>query len=310
MVHARILDKQEKDEDAMELYSELLPGFEKGGEIKHMIEVLCRQCNIHIQHGRIDEAEKSCDKALSKAPEAGDNTLLSELLYEAAQIAIRTGKTDGFADVMKKVKKLDDGHHSSEKQHLCLLLQEEESYISANDSEKYLEYLKRLGRIFSYEKNEDLTAFMFFKQAMVKTLEGSFDEALTVLKEDVLKNEHDVRLAAMGLMLACDIGCLTGKTDNGHFRDIDEGVVKNIPTLYPKYKVLSRISNGSGSISDDLVASFLADVQALRQQLLYEEFPFCLKERLKQGSDELQGQVLACFYGRDKLETFLKTPGV
>ena len=177
--------------------------------------------------------------------------------------------------------------------------------ITVKNSIKYSEISNDIDRMLKIVKynNSNKEVQVFILKIIVDILEGNYQDSTSIIEENYLSNQKldaDLRMRLILTLLYTDLSILNGKGNFNYFNKIDYSIVKEIPTLLPKFNYLLSLKDGSQII--DASKSYLDDIKNLNTNLMTEELPFSIK--LSNDKKIINDILCKCFI-TEKLNNFL-----
>ena len=301
MLLAEGYDYQEKDDISLELYMEILKDINLGTIEKTTI--LYRMCNIYIQHNMIEDANKYAEDGYESACKQDSLDNQANFLLELFIISLKRSNTNDFEKHKKNILILSKQSSVNITNQYAVLLIKFIEYIK--NSIKYSEISNDIDRMLKIVKynNSNKEVQVFILKIIVDILEGNYQDSTSIIEENYLSNQKldtDLRMRLILTLLYTDLSILNGKGNFNYFNKIDYSIVKEIPTLLPKFNYLLSLKDGSQII--DASKSYLDDIKNLNTNLMTEELPFSIK--LSNDKKIINDILCKCFI-TEKLNNFL-----
>lgn len=301
MLLAELYDNKEEDKRSLELYMQVLQDVNL--DAIERINVFYCMCNIYIQHNMIEEANNYALNGYNSACEQGSLDNQANFLLELFVISLKKGDTDSFERYKDDILILSKISSVNITNQYAVLLSTFIGYI--NNSIQYLEISSHIDRMLKMVRynNSNKEIQVFILKIIVDVVEGNSQKADLIIEDYYLskqKLDADLRMRLILTLLYTDLSILNGKGDFSYFNKIDYSIVKEIPTLLPKFNYLLLLKDGSQII--DASRSYLDDIKNINTNLMTEELPFSIK---LSNDKKIINSILCKFFMTERLNTFL-----
>jgi len=277
MLLAASHDYREEDDEALKMYLEILQ--EEELPEKTAPKIRYHLCDLHLQHGRIDEALKDAEIGYNAAKHLEMLDCQINFLLVLFTISLKTGNKKDFELHNENI------HHLSEKSSVnitskwsalrCKFIQYVNQSIEFSDINSDIDRLLKMVR---YKKNSHIEIKIFILKIIIEVLEGNVTNCISTIENKYLahnKLDGDVRMKMILTLIYTDLTILNGDVDFNYFNQIDYNIVKEIPTLLPKFNYLIALKDGANIIHAS--QSYLDDINDSKTYFMAEELPFSIK---------------------------------
>ena len=105
--------------------------------------------------------------------------------------------------------------------------------------------MSRLLKMVKYHKNQQQENQLFIIRSIAEILNGNSSELIDTLKACLLTKEldTDIRMKIVTILLYTDLSVLAANPDYTYFDEIDFSIIKEIPTLLPKFNLLDWLDS-------------------------------------------------------------------
>ena len=277
MLLAESHDYREEDDEALKVYLEILQEVELDTNTETNIRY--QLCDLHIQHSRIHEAFKEAEHGYKVAIDLNMLDCQINFLHVLFTISLKTGNKKDYEKHQENILLLSEESTvnitSKWSALLCTFTQYINHSIEFSDINPEIDRLLKMVR---YKKNAHAEIKIFILKVIVDVLEGNTSNCIGLIEDEYLANnklEGDVRMKLILTLLYTDLSILNGNRDFNYLHQIDNNIVKEIPTLLPKYNYLIALKDGTNMI--DASQSYLNDINGSEIYFMPEELPFSIK---------------------------------
>ena len=142
----------------------------------------------------------------------------------------------------------------------------------------------------NYNRDYGIENNILLNFTIVKSLNNDYENTFIELKEFLLKNKiDDLRLKITLYMMHDDLAILLNKKSELFINKINEDIIKEIPTLAPKYYYLKGIINGKSI--NEMSAKYYEEISKINECIFYEEFPFSIKLSKFDGKETICSKI-------------------
>jgi hypothetical protein len=274
---AELHDYREEDEEALIIYLKILEEVELDTYTETNIRY--HLCDIYIQHSRIDEASKEAEKGYKVAFELNMTDYQIKFLFKLFTISLKKGDKKDYEKHKKNILLLSEQSSVNITNQWSALLCRFIEYV--NNSIAYSEIdtdIDRLLKMVKYKRNSHIEIHIFILKIIVEVLEDNSSNCISLIEDEYLANnklEGDVRMKIILTLIYTDLSILNGNGDFNYLNKIEYDIVKEIPTLLPKFDYLIALKDGVNII--DASKNYLEDINAVEIYLMSEELPFSIK---------------------------------
>jgi len=298
---AEIYDNREEDKLAFDIYNKLLADVNLNKDIK--MSVLSKLSDLHLQHGDVEKAQINASNGYKLALKQKNIPSQEEFLHELILISMRLCNYEDFEKYKLKIQKILKDSSMDIKGQMSILFTKFSLFTNGQlDHKDFNEIISRLLKMVRFNKDHHNESQLIIFQSIASILNNSISDAIVQL-QDYLNSEDldaDIRIKNILILLYTDLAILQGNTDFSYFEEIDFSIIKEVPTLLPKYNLLHSLMKG-GKLNENIDV-FTKDIEGLNNYLLAEEFPFCLKLL---DDTKKQDLILKRYFMLDKFKTFL-----
>ena len=298
---AEIYDYREEDNLALNIYQEILEDGNLNKTSRAL--VLSKISDIHLQHGKINEANVHASKGYKLALEQKNENLQSNLLFELLCISIRLGNSTDFKNYRDKIVTLTKKSDINIQNQFSLLLS---NFILLNnnkyESSRLESDISRLFKMVRYNNDQHKDSQIFIFEIINLLLNDSSEICLEKVENYISthKLNEDVRVEIILGLLYTDLSILQGSSDFTYFDRIDFTIIKEIPTLLPKFNFLLALKDGA-EIHEASI-KYLEDIKDSDIYFMAEELPFSIK---LSNNKVLINEVLTKYFLTDKINHYL-----
>jgi hypothetical protein len=298
---AEIFDYREEDELALNIYNEIL----KDKNLKKITRalVLSKVSDICLQHGQINEANTHASEGYKLAIEQNSVNLQSNLLFQLICISLRLGNSLDFRKYRDEIIAINNKSDINIQNQLSLLLC---NFVFSNENDyefnKLESDISRLLKMVKYNNDQHKESQIFIFEIISSLLNGKSEVCISKIEKYISshKLDEDLRIEIVLELLFTDLSILNGTRNFSYFDKIDYNIVKEIPTLLPKFNYLLAIKNDI-SITKASEA-YYEDIKKSKIYFMAEEFPFSISLN---ADKELNDSILNKFFKVSKLRKFL-----
>tara|TARA_Y100001978_G_scaffold153939_1_gene139286 strand:+ start:1137 stop:5216 length:4080 start_codon:yes stop_codon:yes gene_type:complete len=296
---AQILDAREKDDDAFNIYNKLL--IENNLSEAQTCLVFNKLTDLNIQHNKIKEAEKSAEKGLAIANNMNNEDLTSNFIFHLLKISFRNGNISSYKLFNKKAIEFSEKNSLNLQNQFSLFVAQVAKYIN-NESEfnEIKISAERLLKMANYNRDYGIENNILLSYTIVKLLNSNDKNTLIELKEFLLKNKiDDLRLKITLHMMHDDLAILHKNKSEMFINNINEDIIREIPTLAPKYYYLRGIMNGKSI--NEMSSKYYEEISKIKECIFYEEFPFSIKLSKFDGKENICSKI----FMSKRIQTFI-----
>ena len=304
MLLAESHDYREEDDEALKMYLEIL----QEEELDTITETNIRYhlCDLHIQHGRIEEALKEAELGYKTACDLEMLDCQINFSLVLFTISLKTGNKKDYELHQENILLLSEQSSVNINSKWSTLLCKFIQYIDNDQSIEFSDInsdIDRLLKMVRYKKNSHVEIKIFILKIIVDVLEGNTSHCIRLIEDEYLINNKlkgDVRMNLILTLLFTDLSILNGNGDFTYLHQIDNSIVKEIPTLLPKYNYLNALKEGANII--DASQSYFDDISHSKTYFMAEELPFSIK---LSNDKVLTNDVVNKFFLSDRIQHFL-----
>ena len=298
---AKSYDYKEEDNLSFEIYNTLLSDSNLKDGIK--ADILRNLTDLYLQHNDVAKANHNATKGYKLAKNQNNFSLQADFLYELILISMRFCNYDDFKMYKESVNELSKESSGDIKNQMSIVVTKFSSFT--NNMMEYDDLDMNMSRLFKmvkYHKNQQQENQLFIIRSIAEILNGNSSESIGTLKACLLTNklDADIRMKIVTILLYTDLSVLTANPDYTYFDEIDFSIVKEIPTLLPKFNLLDSLKNELSILESSKI--FYEEILKLNNFLLAEEFPFCVKLT---NDKNLFNNILEKYFMTDRFKTFL-----
>ena len=286
---AQILDAREKDEDAYKIYNNLL--VENNLSDSQKCLVYNKLTDLNIQHNKINEAEKSAKKGLAIANNINNEDLTSNFIFHLLKISFRNENHSSYNMFNEKAIEFSQKNSLNLQNQFSLFVAQVAKYINNEIEFNEIKFAaERLLKMANYNRDYGIENNILLNFTIVKSLNNDYENTFIELKEFLLKNKiDDLRLKITLYMMHDDLAILHNKKSELFINKINEDIIKEIPTLAPKYYYLKSIINGKSI--NEMSAKYYEEISKINECIFYEEFPFSIKLSKFDGKETICSKI-------------------
>ena len=304
MLLAESHDYREEDDEALKMYLEILQ--EEELDTNTETNIRYHLCDLHIQHGRIEEALKEAELGYKTACDLEMSDCQINFSLVLFTISLKTGNKKDYELHQKNILLLSEQSSVNINSKWSTLLCKFIQYIDNDQSIEFSDInsdIDRLLKMVRYKKNSHVEIKIFILKIIVDVLEGNTSHCIRLIEDEYLINNKlkgDVRMNLILTLLFTDLSILNGNGDFTYLHQIDNSIVKEIPTLLPKYNYLNALKEGANII--DASQSYFDDISHSKTYFMAEELPFSIK---LSNDKVLTNDVVNKFFLSDRIQHFL-----
>jgi hypothetical protein len=279
MLLAESHDYREEDDEALKMYLEILQDEELDTNTETNIRY--HLCDLHIQHGRIDEALKESKLGYKVASDLQMLDCQINFLLVLFTISLKTGNKKDFELHKENIRLLSEQSSVNITSKWSALWCKFIQYIDHDQSIELSDInsdIDRLLKMVRYKKNSHAEIKIFILKIIVDVLEGNVTNCISTIENKYLahnKLDGDVRMKMILTLIYTDLTILNGDADFNYFNQIEINKVKEIPTLLPKFNYLIALRDGANIIHAS--QSYLDDIKDSKTYFMAEELSFSIK---------------------------------
>ena len=304
MLLAESHDYREEDDEALKMYLEILQ--EEELDTNTETNIRYHLCDLHIQHGRIEEALKEAELGYKTACDLEMLDCQINFSLVLFTISLKTGNKKDYELHQENILLLSEQSSVNINSKWSTLLCKFIQYIDNDQSIEFSDInsdIDRLLKMVRYKKNSHVEIKIFILKIIVDVLEGNTSHCIRLIEDEYLINNKlkgDVRMNLILTLLFTDLSILNGNGDFTYLHQIDNSIVKEIPTLLPKYNYLIALKEGANII--DASQSYFDDISHSKTYFMAEELPFSIK---LSNDKVLTNDVVNKFFLSDRIQHFL-----
>lgn len=286
---AQILDARERDDDAYEIYNNLLVEYNLS-EAQTCL-VYNQLTDLNIQHNKINEAEKSAEKGLAIAYNINNEDLTSNFIFHLLKISFRNENVSSYEIFNKKAIEFSQKNSLNLQNQFSLFVGQVAKYINKENEFNEIKFAaERLLKMANYNRDYGIENNILLNYTIIKLLNNDNKNTLIELKEFLLNNQiDDLRLKITLYMMHDDLAILYNDKSEMFINKINEDIIREIPTLAPKYYYLKGIINGNSI--NEMSAKYFEEISKINECIFYEEFPFSIKLSIFKGKDTICSKI-------------------
>ena len=304
MLLAESHDYREEDDEALKMYLEILQ--EEELDTNTETNIRYHLCDLHIQHGRIEEALKEAELGYKTACDLEMSDCQINFSLVLFTISLKTGNKKDYELHQENILLLSEQSSVNINSKWSTLLCKFIQYIDNDQSIEFSDInsdIERLLKMVRYKKNSHVEIKIFILKIIVDVLEGNTSHCIRLIEDEYLINNKlkgDVRMNLILTLLFTDLSILNGNGNFTYLHQIDNSIVKEIPTLLPKYNYLNALKEGANII--DASQSYFDDISHSNTYFMAEELPFSIKLN---NDKVLTNDVVNKFFLSDRIQHFL-----
>jgi len=298
---AEIYDYREEDNLAINIYNDILQDPDITEDNRAL--VLSKLSGIFLQHGRINEAHTYATEGYKLAIKQNSLSIQSNLLFELICISLRLGNSTNFEKYRNEIIALNKKSDINIQNQLSLLLC---NFVFTNENEYEFSNLEsdvaRLLKMVKYNNDQHKESQIFVFEIISSLLNGKSQVCVKKIEKYIAthKLDEDIRIEIVLALLFTDISILNGTSNFSYFEKIDYNIIKEIPTLLPKFNYLMAIKN---DISINKASeAYYEEIKKSKIYFMAEELPFSIRLNTDK---KLNDSILDKFFKVSKLRTFL-----
>ena len=180
------------------------------------------------------------------------------------------------------------------------------NFVFTNENEYEFSNLEsdvaRLLKMVKYNNDQHKESQIFVFEIISSLLNGKSQVCVKKIEKYIAthKLDEDIRIEIVLALLFTDLSILNGTSNFSYFEKIDYNIIKEIPTLLPKFNYLLAIKN---DISIHKASeAYYEEIKKSKIYFMAEELPFSIRLNTDK---KLNDSILDKFFKVSKLRTFL-----